>query len=339
MDPCERNRGQRHDFRLGLCKGRRGGLPRDALRRFLERDPLVETITIENSIPEVDSASIAILPATPTSSDTVTVSFTDSDADNDALTYTLSWYVNGVFVTDSNDLTMDLSSLGVGGGNELFVAIIASDGEDDSAPAISLPLMIDNNTPAASNVDVFATTDDDQDGDTQTARITDTLDCAYDFFDQDGDADQSTVTISTSAQGISEVSVGRYHACAVSWDGALNCWGITDGSGADRGQVSDMPTGTFTSVSVSEWYSCAIDDGGVLQCWGIDDGTFNLDYGQVTAAPTQAGMSQVAAGVFHACALDTSGVATCWGDNAYGVSTPPSTVFSNLISGNGFSWA
>jgi hypothetical protein len=37
------------------------------------------------------------------------------------------------------------------------------------------------------------------------------------------------------------------------------------------GQVSDVPTGTFTTVSAGGDHSCAFSTAGAITCWGSDD--------------------------------------------------------------------
>jgi alpha-tubulin suppressor-like RCC1 family protein len=81
-------------------------------------------------------------------------------------------------------------------------------------------------------------------------------------------------------------------------DGTITCWGY-DGSG----QVSGVPTGTFTAVTAGHYYSCGLRIDGNITCWG--DGS----YGRVPTGTFTA----VTAGYDHSCGLRTDGTHTCWG--------------------------
>ena len=60
------------------------------------------------------------------------------------------------------------------------------------------------------------------------------------------------------------LSSGANHACALTTDGTVMCWGADD-----FGQVSGRPTaGRFVQVSSGGNHSCALRDDGALLCWG-----------------------------------------------------------------------
>ena len=81
--------------------------------------------------------------------------------------------------------------------------------------------------------------------------------------------------------GVSAISAGTYHTCAVLTTGALSCWGYNA-----YGQLgNDSFVSSSTAVAVS----------------GLESG-----------------VSGVAANYYHTCAVTTAGVAKCWGANYYG---------------------
>ncbi len=48
---------------------------------------------------------------------------------------------------------------------------------------------------------------------------------------------------------LAAISTGWAHSCGLRPSGEAVCWGVNDGSDNDYGQVSDTPTGTFTTIS------------------------------------------------------------------------------------------
>ena len=56
--------------------------------------------------------------------------------------------------------------------------------------------------------------------------------------------------------------VGADHACAVSTDGSIECWG--DNS---MGQCNAADS-TFTQVAAGGWHSCAVTTADAIACWG-----------------------------------------------------------------------
>lgn len=111
--------------------------------------------------------------------------------------------------------------------------------------------------------------------------------------------------VSEPGIALSALTVGDGHACAISPDGALICWGAND-----FGQ-SDAPAGAlFTSVTSGDQHSCALDNTGEISCWGVNDlGQRAAPYGAYTAVD---GFGN------HTCALRSADEITCWGDNENG---------------------
>jgi len=70
----------------------------------------------------------------------------------------------------------------------------------------------------------------------------------------------------------SRVAVGTYHACGITVDDALECWGVTDTgphNTNEQGQVLDAPEGgQYVYVSSGSMNSCAVDSDGIVTCWG-----------------------------------------------------------------------
>jgi len=107
------------------------------------------------------------------------------------------------------------------------------------------------------------------------------------------------------------VATGSYHACAVSGDGEVLCWGCTIGD--ERWKVAGLdgcvrPRGTFATVAVEGGRTCGLRDDGTVVCWGCD----STDLTGSCDAPAGTFVDLVA-GRTHACGLGADGRAVCWG--------------------------
>ena len=164
------------------------------------------------------------------------------------------------------------------------------------------------------------------------------------------------------------VSAGNNHACAISTNDTITCWGFDL-----YGQVSDVPSGSFTSVSAGESFTCAISTQDTITCWGSDNYVSDPPSGSFTsvsaadsyacAISTQdtiicwghrnhlgpilnapSGFTSVSAGEYHACAISTQDTITCWGSDLWNglqekVSGAPSGSFASVSAGDDHSCA
>ena len=156
-----------------------------------------------------------------------------------------------------------------------------------------------------------------------------------------------------SLTGITQVSAGQSHACAVNGAGAVYCWGDNNfaqiGQGTTSGQpvsvpvVVPMPGGKkATQVSCANYHSCALMTDGSVACWGRNNagqsGGFNSadgGDGGYNAFPTSTaveiklpgkalamgaggGNTGGNASSGYACALIEGGSVQCWGYNGEG---------------------
>ena len=121
------------------------------------------------------------------------------------------------------------------------------------------------------------------------------------------------------------VSSGWDHACALSADRTITCWGNNvDGQ-------ADAPDGPYSAVSAGDGHTCALSTDGVIECWG------NSFFGQADAP--EGSFSAIAAGWDHSCGLGTGGTVTCWGTNQYGQSDAAAGTYSAISVGNSYSCA
>ena len=88
------------------------------------------TVTIQNTPPTVSTP--AIYPSQPSSNDDLSITISSSDDDQDGLTTEIRWYLDGVLVSELNDQS-NVTSLATRNGDQWYVEIRVSDGEDTTA--------------------------------------------------------------------------------------------------------------------------------------------------------------------------------------------------------------
>jgi alpha-tubulin suppressor-like RCC1 family protein len=140
------------------------------------------------------------------------------------------------------------------------------------------------------------------------------------------------VEVAGLGSGVRSIEAGFNHACAVTPQGGVVCWGynaygkLGDGSVAKRTvpvSVVGLASGV-TAVSAGDHHSCVITTAGAVKCWGYNG------YGQLgdaagTTSPTPVSVTgvtsdivAVALGELHTCALTNRAGVRCWGHNAFG---------------------
>ena len=85
------------------------------------------TVTIENTPPAL--TGVEITPQSPEESEDLSVSYSASDADQDSLTTTIYWYLDGVRITEFDDDTT-IPSIATREGDEWRVEVTVSDGDE-----------------------------------------------------------------------------------------------------------------------------------------------------------------------------------------------------------------
>ena len=122
-----------------------------------------------------------------------------------------------------------------------------------------------------------------------------------------------------------EIAVGSAHACAITTDTTVRCWGYNAygqlGNGYTYGlsyPAEAIGISGATRIAAGEYHSCAIVTGGEVWCWG-----YNV-YGQLgngsnndRAIPVKAvgitGAIAIDATFSNTCALIADGTVKCWG--------------------------
>jgi len=155
----------------------------------------------------------------------------------------------------------------------------------------------------------------------------------------------SSTTINLGAINIStgtvwRIAVGKEHACVLSKQGAVKCWGSNEyaqlGNGTTNDSSEPVPvTGMengVTYIDAGEYHTCVLKNGGAY-CWGSDlwaesGGTAITICGadkrycrktpvQISAS-TLTGLTGLAVGANHTCVIRSDlRVVSCWGRNDY----------------------
>jgi alpha-tubulin suppressor-like RCC1 family protein len=144
---------------------------------------------------------------------------------------------------------------------------------------------------------------------------------------------QSTVPVDVVglASGVTAISTGTDHACAVLAGGGIKCWGVNS-----EGQLGD---GTYNQrcapvdvvglgggarwVSSGMFATCAVTTGGGAMCWGgngfgvLGNGTNENSPEPSDVIGLTSGVTTIALGDGNACAVTINGGLKCWGDNGY----------------------
>jgi alpha-tubulin suppressor-like RCC1 family protein len=151
----------------------------------------------------------------------------------------------------------------------------------------------------------------------------------------------------TALSGITQITAGGSHTCALTTSGGVKCWGFGAfgqlGNGATSEQSTPVdvvatgqsqggtPLSGVTQITAGGVHTCALTTSGGVKCWG--DGFFGqLGNGATSNQSTPvdvfatggggngnlSGITQITAGTFHTCALTTSGGVKCWGSGLLG---------------------
>lgn len=147
-----------------------------------------------------------------------------------------------------------------------------------------------------------------------------------------------------TSQRFRQISVGRYHTCAITFDGSLYCWGepVLESPGVSTPRLVDTPI-RFRQISAGAFYQCGIDGEGAAWCWGQNEwgqlGNGSTTIGrEFVASPARVtgGLTfkQLAASRVVTCGLTTGGKLYCWGREIRSTPNPLAITSPALVDAN-----
>lgn len=130
--------------------------------------------------------------------------------------------------------------------------------------------------------------------------------------------------------GVTSVSSGSYHACALTESSDVWCWGTNEfGQLGHAGQSTITPirvaglAGT-ASISAGGRHTCALSRTGQVKCWGHNSNGQLGDDSEVSrpepadVAGLASDIIAITSGPQHTCSLNSAGGVKCWGNNTQG---------------------
>lgn len=147
----------------------------------------------------------------------------------------------------------------------------------------------------------------------------------------DGTAVQRHVPVDVVglSNGVTQVTAGYAHTCALTSDGAVKCWGyngygqLGDGTTTERRTPVDVVglSSGVAKIVAGRYHTCAVTGGGGVKCWGLNvngqlgDGATADHHTPVDVVGLSSGVTEIGAGNEHTCALTSGGDVKCWGGN------------------------
>lgn len=131
--------------------------------------------------------------------------------------------------------------------------------------------------------------------------------------------------------GVKGVDVGISHACAVTIEGTVKCWGSNEyGQLGDSTKInSSTPVDVVNlseevvSVSAGQSHTCALTISGGVKCWGenlygqLGDGSVDGSLTPVDVVGLQSGVTSLSAGYRFTCGVTPYSI-KCWGWGDFG---------------------
>jgi len=157
----------------------------------------------------------------------------------------------------------------------------------------------------------------------------------YNYYGQLGDGGTNTsqptpVDVSGLTSGVSSISAGDNHTCAVTTSGAAKCWGYSANGQLGNGSTVNSPRPVsvigldsgVTQIAAGQSHTCSVH-AGAAKCWGyggdgrLGNGGTSNHATPVSVTGLGSGVTQITVGYIHTCAVH-DGAAKCWGGGANG---------------------
>jgi alpha-tubulin suppressor-like RCC1 family protein len=142
--------------------------------------------------------------------------------------------------------------------------------------------------------------------------------------------ESNTPVAINSGDSFTQITLGAWHACAITTTFHTYCWGFNAnwqlGDGTDFYRTSPVLVSgnqTFAQLSAGSDHTCAINDLGAAFCWGynrngqIGNGSFTNSADPLVISENLA-FTQLTASSKNSCATSVTGTNYCWGNNTDG---------------------
>jgi alpha-tubulin suppressor-like RCC1 family protein len=150
----------------------------------------------------------------------------------------------------------------------------------------------------------------------------------------DGSTNDSNVPVDVRGldHGIQSIAMGDFHACAMTTENLLKCWGLNNFGELGDGSTTDSPfpleisvfQGSIRSMALGSAHTCGLTNVAVVKCWGtnyfgqLGDGTGRDSLLPVEVVGLTGNITVISSAYFSTCALNDQGAVKCWGDNEFG---------------------